>query len=621
MWRTKHLARFKVAFTSVVLFFMLSGCLILWGCSASQKDTQNVLLISIDTCRADHLSCYGFPRKTTPSLDRLAEDGLLFKRAYTSVPITLPAHSTMLTGTIPPWHGVRFNGDHRLSPSNITLAEILNTSGYTTGAIVSTYTLDSQYVINQGFETYNDHFTVPLKYVRYTERRGEETSQLAIQWLKTHKDDRFFLFLHYFDPHFYYDPPDPFKTRYKENPYAGEIAYVDHCIEKVFDELKKLDLYDKTIIIVTSDHGEMLGEHGEKTHSFFIYESAIRVPLIIKPSFSKKSAETDIPVGLVDIVPTVCGLLDIELSNHVDGINLARFIEGGPFPDQKRFLYCESLYPKKYDACSLMCIIDNEWKYILSARPELYELFQNPHEDKNLLGKFSQKAEYYKNEIRSILENAQPRKQIAAKKYLHEDDRKKLESLGYVSDSVKIDKLEFDKTGDDPKDLIEFHDLCYHSLKLITEEKYIEAEEICRKMIKMRPQVAISYLNMFKIAMAKNDFAKAIRYLEEVVIFQPDNINVRVSLGTAYAIQNQNVKATQQFKEALRIDPTNAKPYNNIGLVFASEGRYGKAITFIEKALQLDPLLEEAKRNLQVLRMRQQKKPSKMVIDNLLLGQ
>ena len=231
------------------------GAWLLWQFMSPAQEIRNILLISIDTCRADHLSCYGYKSKTTPNIDAVVAEGILFENTITPVPITLPAHSSMLTGTIPPYHGVHDNGvDYLDDESNITLAEILKDAGFTTGAAVSAFVLDSTFGIGQGFETYNDRFDT-MEYNTVVQRRGGETTHIALDWLEKNKDKRFFFFLHYFDPHAKYQPPQPFASRFASNPYAGEIAYTDHCIGRVLGKLKELGLDDSTLVIITADHG------------------------------------------------------------------------------------------------------------------------------------------------------------------------------------------------------------------------------------------------------------------------------------------------------------------------------------------------------------------------------
>ena len=264
--------------------WLLAACQGSPDTSLATHEKPNLVLISIDTCRADHLSCYGYERPTTPNIDAVASEGALFERATAAVPLTLPSHSTMLTGTLPPYHGVRDNEGYVLSEANETLAEILKARGYKTAAAVGSFVLDARFGLAQGFDTYDDRMDAgPATPFSGAERRGEEVSRSAVQWLEANREEPFFLFLHYFDPHWDYRPPPPFDEIYADEPYAGEVAYVDHCIGTVLDKLKSLGLYDTALIAIVGDHGESLGQHGEPGHGFFVYESSLRTPFIVRP--------------------------------------------------------------------------------------------------------------------------------------------------------------------------------------------------------------------------------------------------------------------------------------------------------------------------------------------------
>lgn len=267
----------------LVLVVVFIAAWVVWYLSHSKspiRKVRNVVVISIDTCRADYLSCYGFKRRTTPNIDALAREGVLFKSALSPVSMTLPAHSSMMTGTYPPTHGVHLNNGERLDDSNITLAEILKAAGYHTAAFISGFTLDSRFGMNQGFDTYECNFSKKVE-GHLSERTGEEVNQSALPWLGEHSTTPFFLFLHYFDAHAPYEPRLPYSVDYADDLYSGEIAYVDFCIGQVVDRLRALGLYDNTLLIITSDHGESLGDHGEETHTYFAYNSTLHVPLVV----------------------------------------------------------------------------------------------------------------------------------------------------------------------------------------------------------------------------------------------------------------------------------------------------------------------------------------------------
>ena len=539
----------------------------LFGCvreqAKPQPDIRNVLLVSIDTCRADRLSCYGYHRQTTPHIDQLARDGVLFRHVVTPAPITLPAHCSMLTGTVPPFHGVKDNEEFQLSPVNVTLAEILKEHGFATGAVIGAFVLNGQFGLNQGFDTYHDRFDQSLDSYGFDQRRAEEVTRHAFKWLEEHHQENFFLFLHYFDPHAEFDPPEPFMSRFSNDPYAGEIAYTDHCIGLVMDKLKALKIDDSTLVIITSDHGEMLGEHGELSHSYFVYESSIRVPLIFRLPAKSGGERIDDPVGLIDIVPTVCGLLGINPPGDVQGLDLSGYLEKKKPRPGRRHLYFQSFTPTKYDANFLAGIVQGQWKYIYTTRPELYDLVKDPRETNNLYHQHSRIARSMENTLIRMLEQ-QYRPVPDRKRVMSNEDRKRLVGLGYVSGSIK-DEYVLDPNRSDPKDRITFH-VTYSDLEiLIHRKRYKEAEAACENLIEQFPGFVRGYLRLGKIAAYQQDAPKAIKH----------------------------------FLRALELDPNSSTAHNNIGAAYAFQGKLDQAITHFRKAIRIQPLNHHAKKNLE----------------------
>ena len=245
---------------------------------------RNVVLVSIDTCRADRLSCYGYGRLSTPNIDAVAREGVLFRQALAPVPMTLPSHSSMMTGAYPPVHGVRTNDGYRLGSSNVTLAKVLQAAGFDTAAFVGGFPLDARFGLGQGFQTYDGRFD--KEGGEHDRRSAEEVTRRGLAWLESHQKQTdkkpFFLFLHYYDAHWPYQPPPPFDKAFADDPYAGGIAYVDSWIGRVIGRLRELGLYDNTLLVIVGDHGESLGEHNERTHCFFAYQATLRVPLVIR---------------------------------------------------------------------------------------------------------------------------------------------------------------------------------------------------------------------------------------------------------------------------------------------------------------------------------------------------
>jgi len=406
----------------------------------------NVLLITIDTLRADHLGCYGYKGIKTPNIDALARQGVLFQQAYTPVPVTFPSHVSILTGTYPPFHGVRNNGNFILSNKAVTLAEILADHGYRTAAFIGAYVLDSYYGLDQGFQRYNDDFSEGADNSNqlFQERNAEQVTQAALKWLGKHGKSRFFIWLHYFDPHAPYAPPSPFLEEYRQNPYDGEIAYTDHWLGVLFRKLEEWQIDGNTLIILCADHGESLGEHGEGTHGIFIYDSTLRVPLIMKgkallspetvsspktvtsletaaslkkitspktgTSLKTATSPETVPetvsklVRTLDIVPTVLEVLGINYQGPMEGKSLLNLINGQP-DDEERVLYCESYLPYYNHGWSpLVGLRTSDWKYIRAPKSELYDLTKDPIEEKNQIKTLSQTEKQHQPETQNQTE-------------------------------------------------------------------------------------------------------------------------------------------------------------------------------------------------------------------------
>lgn len=419
-----------------------------------QSKIRNVVLISIDTCRADYLSCYGYERKTTPNIDAIAAKSILFETVVSPVPMTLPAHSSLMTGTIPPYHGVRLNNRDRLEDSNVTLAEIFKDNGIATGAVISAFVLNRYFGINQGFDDYIDEIEKTKK-TAHNGRTGIKTSELAIKWLSEHKNEPFFFFLHYFDPHLPYIPPEPFATEFADNLYAGEIAYTDYCIGLVIEQLKELGLYDSTLIIITGDHGEGLKEHSETEHGFFIYDCTIKVPLIIKVPGRAKGKRVSEVVGLIDLAPTICSIMGITVTSEMHGEDLSGFFtKKDKTAKDQRYLYCESFIPRNYGCAPLLGVVNGHWKYIQAPKEELYDLNKDPGETENLINRFPKRARLLQSHLGLILQYHTRSDKQASNFKLDAESMKRLESLGYVGSSDIHKVFKFDKNKEDPKDLI-----------------------------------------------------------------------------------------------------------------------------------------------------------------------
>jgi choline-sulfatase len=598
-----------VSFVVLALAALLIAGAAMWRYfSPRTHEIRNVLLISIDTCRADHLGCYGYPLDTTPNIDAIASEGIVFEHALSPLPFTLPAHCTMLTGTIPPYHGVIDNTDYKLNDGDVTLADLLREKGYLTAGFVSSFILDSQFGLGQGFDFYDDDFEPANDTMDINQQSGGETTQDVIEWLGTHKDEKNFVFLHYYDPHFTYEPPEPFASKFRNVPppkhvttrfeqalfdgYAGEIAYTDHCIGQVVDKLRQLGLYDSTMIIITSDHGEMLGQHGEGFHGYFIYQPAIRVPLIIKlPQLSKHRRITS-TVGLVDIVPTVCSVLGIDLSTPVQGQDLSPCFDSDWLPPSDRHLFCQSLEPTKYNANSLLGVVTDRYKYIKTTRSELYDLVEDPYELNNIAVEQADRSQTMEERLRQILQETTRGKE-GGKEHLDNQTRERLESLGYIGGSVDKD-LGFDRGGEDPKDLIEYHVRTMQIGFLIYQKKYDLAESQCRQLISERPLFHGPYFSLAKIAVRQGDFAEAVTNFEKVIELEPHHVYSYEGLGAAYEAQGQFDKAVLGYAKVLELKPDYVKAYYKVALCFYVLGEFREPDKYVTTVLTNNPSYVDA---------------------------
>ncbi len=349
--------------------------------SPAPRSRPSLLLITLDTTRADHLGCYGYKPAQTPNLDALAARGLRFENAYASAPITLSSHSTMMTGTFPPRHGARDNGLFKLNSDVETLAEVLKKNGYQTAAFVSAAVLDRQFGLNRGFDHYDDNVrTGEYRAFSYQERAANQVTEAVINYLPKLKASGkpFFLWVHYYDAHYPYVAPNPFKTQFRNSPYDGEIAFVDANLGELFEEMKSAGLDRNLYTVAVGDHGEMLGEHGERNHGVFLYKSALHVPLIIAgPGIAESKIAQDF-VGLVHVKT----LVETALGFHGKGLSPDWPIQDLPAKD----IYEETFMPYfSYGFSPLMGLRTDQFHYIEAPQPELYDLSADPGETRNLL--------------------------------------------------------------------------------------------------------------------------------------------------------------------------------------------------------------------------------------------
>jgi len=561
-----------------------------WGAGSWFRSRRpHVVLISIDTWRADHAGCYNPSRRITPNIDAFARAATLFRNAVAPAPITLTSHCSMLGGRVPPMHGARRN-NAALADEAVTLPELLKPEGYATGAVVSAVVLDRRHGLQQGFDSYDDIPRNAKGSWQGAARPGAQASAIAMEWLRQHKDDeRFFLFLHYYDPHAPYAAPEPFASRFPDEPYAAEVAYADHCVGQVLDELKRLELFDDALVIVTSDHGEMLGEHGEPAHQFFIYESAVKVPLIVKLPGQREARRVEDVVGLVDIVPTLCSLLGLP-KEDLDGIDLSAYLEGkaGPPEAEDRYLYAESVVPQFYGANPLFGQVGRRWKYIHTTRPELYDLLADPEEQTNLIGAEPHRARRLESRVKSVLARAAEVKVEGGRPVLDEETRRRLHSLGYV-DIPEYHQVEFDPDRDDPKDLIGCHVAFQEALVLQAKGRLEEALEKCREVVERRPGVRQAQVVVAHLLARFGQYEEALEHATIAVRLADGDPAEHARRGMIYEALGDDENALADYTKALEHPLVDPWVYVLRAKVLARRGEVEAAITDAENAKRLSP--------------------------------
>jgi arylsulfatase A-like enzyme/Tfp pilus assembly protein PilF len=595
----------RILVWSVIMILVLFGSIpVAYGMSRP-KDTLNIILITIDTLRADHLGCYGYDSIKTPHIDRLAKDGILFSNAYSPSPLTFPSHVSIMTGQYPIQHGIQNNGTFIFQDSANTLAEILQKMDYRTGAVVSSYVLASHFGLNQGFDDYDDYFFQKKGEIQdhsQNERIGEAVTDISKKWLQKNHKKPFFLWVHYFDPHSPYEPPPPFDNLYKEKPYDGEIAYTDKCLGVLLEEINKLSLLKNTCIIVVGDHGEGLWEHNEQTHGLFIYDTTLKVPLIISyPKRFQKGNKVASLVGTVDIMPTILEMLGVKSEEFfVQGASLVHFLTEKD-KDMKRDLYCESQYPKlNLNWAPLEGIVTYDgWKYIYAPKPELYNLKEDPQENKNLLSISPQKAKSLHERLLSLKKDLLEKSQAledAKSIALSPETRERLQSLGYISyggSSNEALEGQNDHALTDPKDKA-------HLLAMVDEARGLEGkgqfEQALQKYEEVLKQDPDNKMALFPVGLIYANTGKpekALNIFQKLAEIDPKNYNTKNSLGLTYDFLGMPEKAVQAYKEALQINPKVAYIHHNLGNAYLKINTLDLAVQEFQKmrSLSQDPIV------------------------------
>lgn len=484
-----------------------------------------VVVISIDTLRADHLPAYGYSKVATPALEALRKDAVLYENACSHVPLTLPSHVTVLTGLLPPQSGVRDNTGYALGREHATLPELLGRSGYATGAAVSAVVMAKTSRVDRGFDFYDDNVeaSAPGQPLGAIQRSGFETERIAEEWIGERSRPFFFL-LHIYEPHTPYRPPEPYASRYPDRPYDGEIATADAIVGRFLDFLKAKGLYDRAVIVLMSDHGEGLGDHGEDEHGLLLYRESLHVPLMVKlPGARNGGARVARPVGLVDVFPTVTALTGIAAPGGLAGTSLL-----GPPPasGRPRAIYSETLFPRYHFGWSdLACLTDDRHHYIHAPRPELYDVVADPAEKKDLASGLPPAFRALRAQMLAI---DRPRQAPGTS---DPEQLKKLASLGYIGSASPSEAAQ---DLPDPKDhILEIRDF-RSALSLYADRRYEEAIAALRAVLARNPAMADAWGSLAEAQRKLGRYSAALEALERQDRLTPGSPHILLSFANQY---------------------------------------------------------------------------------------
>jgi arylsulfatase A-like enzyme len=532
----------------------LFGAVIASRPAARTKPTWNVILVTLDTTRADHLGCYGSETALTPTLDELARRGIVFERAYTSAPFTLPAHASIHTGLYPFEHGLFNNGMSRLNDSFPTLAETLTRGGYATGAFVGSYVLNGQFGLNRGFATYND-LMAPNGQDSHglPQRSADQVVDAALPWLAEHATHPFFCWVHFYDPHFdYVDHSAALGDRFRDHPYDGEIAFVDRQLQRVVEFVEAQHLAEKTLIIVVGDHGEGLGDHLERWHGNMLYNSTLQVPLIVSmPTHSSSGLRVATPISLIDVGATLLDCLEVSPPAGFGGQSFRPALMGKSIPPGECYGASDGVYVEE-GWSPLRCLVTEDWKYIQTTRPELYDMRNDPGETTNLIASRPEVAEQM-NQRLTHMESQGVRHETQVLE-LSSREQKVMASLGYLGSRTSRHNTEREEDLADIKD----------SAAAVYEFQIIQE---------------LYWRRQKNVAVAR---------LQELVEAAPHYMAPRLMVGRVLEAEEKFAEAKRYFDGVLQADPENKEANARIGKILAREGRYDQSLPYLHKALDRD---------------------------------
>lgn len=572
----------------------------------------NILLITLDTTRADKFGCYGNKKIKTPFMDSIARDGVLFERCISPAALTLPSHASIMTGLYPTFHGIRVNGNTALSRSHQTLAELLAGQGYQCGAFIAAFVLDGRWGLKQGFHHYDDQFDLK-KYKRldlgHVQRPGPEVLDAAFKWMDTSKDKPFFSWIHLYDPHTPYEPPEPYRSMYHTGDmaglYDGEIAYTDTLLGRCTEWLEQNNLDKNTILVIVGDHGEGLGDHGEETHGYYIYEYAVHVPFVIK-SPGLKGKRIPAQVSTIDIYSTLLEMSGIQVPRENQGKSLLPAMFAGETgqrgeTEEDAYLYCESMTPNiQYGWAPLYGIHAGQYKYIDAPRPELYDLSKDPKELNNLVRRFPGKVKTYKRLLDKIMADTSEGAPEPETANLDQQTLKRLATLGYVGglSTKKRGRRGKGRLLADPKDKLEIFKAVSLASEHIARDKHSEAAASLEAVLKKDRHIPQAKLLLSTCYVELNRPEEAKTILDQMLKDDPNNLEALISMANILSSEGKDEDVITLCKKALAVDDRNTQAHNLIGEVFMGRKDHQGALPHLRRAAEIQPKLTQIRQNL-----------------------
>ncbi len=569
----------------IAIVLLVAGAIdIAWQYLAPAKPGP-VVLISIDTLRADHLPVYGYATGRTPALDAFAKESVVFDRAYSHAPQTLPAHASILTGLLPFEHGVRDNLGFTLAADKTTLAERFHRAGYKTGGFISAYVLRAETGINRGFDVYNADLPATAADLSpgQVQRPGDQTLAAAEAWLNTLSDDRFFLFFHIYEPHTPYTPPERFSSL---APYDGEIAFADEIVGKLLSDLKRRGAYDSATIVVMSDHGEGLGDHGELEHGLFVYDEAIHVPWIMKLPGAKSAGRRVVdPIQHIDLVPTIADIAKLGPVSGLRGRDLAPLLNGSGQPPPQG-IYSEALYPRYHFGWSeLLSLTDERYKFIEAPHDELYDLQNDPRERANIAANRAEVGSAMKTAIDGLVAG----RDIDTPAAVSNEDRERLAALGYVGTQFTAKSSGPGNGLPDPKDMAPVLKQYREAVTLLDQRQFAPAADKLRDLLKANPDMTDVWLQYASVLTRLGRQAEALEAYKQVVRLKPEEPSGLLGAATTLIALGKFDEARAHAELAIARAPANA--HQTLASIALGRKDYAEAQKQAELAAQADPTL------------------------------